>query len=170
MCSSLFDAAPNWRLIPGFDGRYWISDDGQIKGAEGRLRRQHRSARGYWRVHLSNGDGQRTYNVHRLVAAAFLGPCPPGMVVCHGPGGPGDNRLSNLRYASQRENCSIDKLRDGTHQRGERHGRVKLTTPLVLAIRGLAAGGYRQQDIAWALDITRSNVANIVHRRSWAWL
>lgn len=159
-----------WKQIPGFEGRYWASTDGQICGADGRLRSQHQNARGYCRVHLSADGRQRTYYVHRLVAAAFLGPCPDGMVVCHGPGGAGDNRLSNLRYASHSENCSTDKLRDGTHHRGERHGRVQLHAPLVLAIRALAAGGYRQQDIAWALSITRSNVANIVYRRSWAWL
>ncbi len=159
-----------WREIPGFQGRYWASADGLIRGADGRLRAQHQNARGYRRVHLSAGGRQRTHYVHRLVAAAFLGPCPDGQVVCHGTAGPGDNRISNLRYASQSENCSLDKLRDGTHHRGERHGRAQLQVALVLAIRALAAAGYRQQDIAWALSLTRANVANIVCRRSWAWL
>jgi hypothetical protein len=119
---------------------------------------------------MSQGGKQRTWNVHRLVAAAFLGPCPPRMVVCHGPGGPGDNRVANLRYASQSENCSTDKLRDGTHHRGERHGRSQLRAPVVLAVRALAAGPYSQSEIASALGLTRANVANVVNRRSWAWL
>lgn len=162
--------AVRWQPIPGFDGRYAISSSGQVRGADGRLRAQHQDRRGYWRVHLSASGRQRTHWVHRLVAAAFLGPCPAGLVVCHGPGGPGDNRLANLRYGSQRENCSIDKLRDGTAQRGSRHGRAQLSAPVVLAIRALAAKGYRQADIAWALGASRANVANIASRRSWAWL
>lgn len=163
-------AAVSWKPIPGYESHYWVSDDGQVRGVDGRLRRQNRSAAGYWRVHLSRDGMQKTHNVHRLVAAAFLGPCPPDMVVCHGSGGSGDNRLANLRYASQRENCSVDKLRDGTHHRGERQGSAKLTVPMVLAIRALAAAGFRQDDIAWALEISRANVANIVTRRRWAWL
>lgn len=163
--------ASEWRAIPGFEGRYWISDDGEVQGTDGRRRRQHQSKAGYWRVHLSRDGKQSTHNVHRLVAAAFLGPCPPGMVVCHGPGGPGDNRMANLRYASHSENCGVDKLRDGTHHRGERHGASQLSKPMVMAIRALAAAGrYSQADIAWAMGTSRANVANIVSRRSWAWL
>lgn len=157
-----------WQAIAGT--AYWASDQGQIRGPDGLLRAQHQDRRGYWRVHLSIERRQRTYYVHRLVAAVFLGPCGPGMVVCHGPGGSSDNCLLNLRYGSQSENCGIDKLRDGTHHRGERQGRSQLTTPMVLAIRALAAGLYRQSDIAWALGTSRANVANIVSRRSWAWL
>lgn len=162
--------AAAWQPIPGFEGRYEVSAAGQVRGIDGRLRAQHQDRRGYWRVHLSRAGRQRTYWVHRLVAAAFLGPCPAGLVVCHGPGGPSDNRLANLRYASQSENCSTDKLRDGTAQRGSRHGRAQLSPPVVLAIRALAAGPYRQRDIAWALGTSRANVANIASRRSWAWL
>lgn len=159
-----------WMPVPGFEGHYWVSNNGRVKGDDGQLRTQHRSSNGYWRVHLSRCGRQGTYYVHRLVAAAFLGPCPPGMVVCHGPAGQGCNALSNLRYASQSENCGVDKLRDGTHHRGECYGRSKLTTPTVWAIRALAANGYRQEDIAWALGISRANVANIVTRRRWGWL
>lgn len=160
----------HWRVIPGFAGRYWIHVSGQIQGADGKRRCQQRSANGYWRVHLSRSGRQGTYYVHRLVAAAFLGPCPPGMVVCHGPAGQGCNALSNLRYASHRENCGADKLRDGTHQRGERHGRSQLKTAQVLAIRALASQGYSKSDIAWALGVSRVNVAHIITRRRWAWL
>lgn len=163
-------AAGPWRPILGYEGRYWINPAAAICGSDGRLRRQHRSANGYWRVHLSGPAGQRTHTVHRLVAAAFLGPCPAGQVVCHGPLGRHCNHLSNLRYDSQAANCSHDKRRDGTEQRGERHGRAQLQRPTVRAIRALAAQGYRQDDIAWALAISRANVANIINRRSWAWL
>lgn len=156
-----------WQPIAGT--AYLASDQGQVRGADGLLRAQHQDRRGYWRVHLSIDRRQGTYYAHRLVAAAFLGPCPQGMVVCHGPLGSGCNRLANLRYASQSENCGIDKLRDGTHHRGERQGSAKLTTAVVLAIRAMA-GRYSQEEIAWALGTTRANVANIITRRRWAWL
>lgn len=163
-------AADGWRPIPGFEDHYRIDASGQVQGADGRVRRQHRSSNGYWRVHLSRAGRQGTYYIHRLVAAAFLGPCPPGLVVCHGPAGKQCNAISNLRYDTMRANNGPDKLRDGCHQRGERHGRSQLKTAQVLAIRALAAGSYRQGDIAWALGVSRANVAHIIARRRWSWL
>lgn len=53
---------------------------------------------GYLGVGLRK-DGKCVHKrIHQLVMLAFIGPCPDGLEVCHGPGGPGDNRLSNLRY------------------------------------------------------------------------
>ena len=158
-----------WRPIPGYEERYWASSTGLIRGTDGRLRSQQQCRRGYWRVHLSAAGRQRTLLAHRLVAASFLGPCPSDLVVCHGPAGAGCNAITNLRYGSQSENCGIDKLRDGTHHRGERQGSAKLTTEVVLAIRAMA-GSCSQEEIAKAVGTTRSNVANILTRRRWAWL
>lgn len=160
----------DWRPIPSSGGRYWASADGQIRGPSGRIRRQHRSSNGYWRITINAGGRPRSCFVHHLVAEAFLGPRPDGLVVCHGPAGKDCNAASNLRYASQSENCSVDKQRDGTAQRGSRHGRSTLTAAHVLAIRAMACGPYRQEDIAWAIGTSRANVANIASGRSWSWL
>lgn len=60
-----------------------------------------------------NGEG-KPFFVHRLVMAAFVGPCPDGMVVCHNNGNGLDNRLDNLRYDTQSENMN-DTKRHGTN-------------------------------------------------------
>lgn len=52
--------------------------------------------------------------VHRLVMAAFVGPCPDGIEVCHNNGNPADNRLSNLRYGTHSEN-QLDQVKHKTH-------------------------------------------------------
>jgi len=59
------------------------------------------------------GVAQRSFYVHHLVAAAFIGPRPEGSEVCHGPGGFLDNRAVNLRYDTHHENIR-DKIADGT--------------------------------------------------------
>jgi hypothetical protein len=73
--------------------------------------------------------GQTTITVHRLVAAAFLGPRPDGMMICHWNGDPADNRVENLRYATRVDNA-LDSLRHGTHFPGSLTMCVKGKHPL----------------------------------------
>lgn len=46
----------------------------------------------------------RSHYVHRLVAAAFHGPCPKGLVVDHIDGNRFNNHANNLRYLTANEN------------------------------------------------------------------
>ena len=114
-----------WLPIPGHEGSYEVSSDGRVRSLDrivgaphgftrsikGREMWQATHGKGYKFVHLS--PEKRTDYVHRLVALAFLGPLPEGMVVCHNDGDPTNNRADNLRYATQSEN-EKDKIRHGT--------------------------------------------------------
>jgi hypothetical protein len=52
----------------------------------------------------------RTYKVARLVAEAFLGPSPfDGAIVLHVDEDSTNNRPSNLRWGTRRENCNSPK-------------------------------------------------------------
>lgn len=53
----------------------------------------------------------KTYKVHRLVAEAFHGLCPKGLLVSHKNEDALDNRPENLEYATNRENQMMPKLR-----------------------------------------------------------
>lgn len=68
---------------------------------------------GYQVVMLKDLDRKATRKVHHLVLEAFVGPRPDGTECLHGPGGPADNRLGNLRWGTRSENAH-DKKRDGT--------------------------------------------------------
>jgi hypothetical protein len=51
--------------------------------------------------------GDRTYKIARLVAEAFHGPAPfPGAVVMHLDENAANNRASNLRWGTQKENLN----------------------------------------------------------------
>lgn len=66
-------------------------------------------------IHLRHNHATSvTTSVHRLVALAFIGPCPEGMEVLHINGEPDDNRLENLRYGTRAENVA-DTIRHGRH-------------------------------------------------------
>ncbi len=59
----------------------------------------------YLRFWASNGRWKGMLKVHWVVMLAFVGPCPKGLIVCHNDGDKTNNRLSNLRYDTQRSNA-----------------------------------------------------------------
>lgn len=65
-------------------------------------------------VKLCTDKKNTNARVHQLVALAFIGECPEGMMVCHNNGDHHDNRPENLRYDTMRGNMH-DAVRHGTH-------------------------------------------------------
>ncbi len=66
---------------------------------------------------------------------AFIGAPPTELhEVAHHDGDPSNNAVTNLRWATRAENHA-DKLRHGTHNRGERHPLSKVTDAQVAAMR-----------------------------------
>lgn len=113
--------AEHWRPIPGYEGRYDVSDQGRVRSWLGhgvtpppRILRTDPDRNGYQRVRLST-DGRKSIRmVHRLVLLAFVGPCPDGQEGRHRNGDNRDNRLANLGYSTHSVNI-LDKLAHGTH-------------------------------------------------------
>lgn len=115
-----------WRPVLGYEGRYEVSSLGRVwscKGvapgadreAAGKMLKPLYNTSGHAQVSLCrDGEGNRQ-QIHRLMLAAFVGPCPPGMEVRHLNGDPADNRLANLKYGTSAEN-KRDTLRHGRHR------------------------------------------------------
>ena len=105
-----------WRTVVGYEGHYEVSNMGRVRGLiRGRvLTPTIAGPYGYAFVSLHTPGTKRSARVHRLVAAAFLGPQPDDMEVCHGNGRAADNRLANLRYDTHSCNVS-DSVAHGTH-------------------------------------------------------
>lgn len=106
-----------WRPIPGYEGRYDVSDHGRVRswmkwrGRPGpRILTHCPDENGYPRVRM----GSRSPRVHILVALAFLGPRPNGQEVRHLDGHETNPRLSNLAYGTPSQN-NHDRVRHGTH-------------------------------------------------------
>ena len=71
-----------------------------------RIVKQHKSG-GYPAVTLSaSGRATKRVRVHLLVLEAFRGPRPYRCEALHGKDIPHDNRASNLRWGSRRENLA----------------------------------------------------------------
>lgn len=131
-----------WQPVVGYKGLYEVSDQGRVRSLPrfragrtygGKLLKPCVGTRGHLLIRLSRECSSATFAVHRLVAAAFLGPCPEGQVVRHGANGAHDNSAVNLSYGTQADNIN-DKRRDGTWQIADTAGRRILTSEEVITI------------------------------------
>jgi hypothetical protein len=88
----------------------------------------------------------------------------------HGPAGPFDNSLPNLRWGTAAENAWDRDIRDGNGERsprGENHGNAKLTAEDVRQIRLRHQEGEQQKNLAAEFGISRSAVCSIIKGRLW---
>lgn len=105
-------AMTEWRALPVEYGPYEVSDSGSIRNATTGIKLRHETVRtGHRRVTLYPTPGNpKRFFVHRLVARAFIG--DSRLDVLHWDDDPGNNRVENLRYGTDRENW-WDGVRNG---------------------------------------------------------
>lgn len=167
-----------WKIVPGTQERYEVSSLGRLRSwvtNGGRRRSEPKliapAGDRYLRAGLAIRAGWRPiFTVHSLVALAFIGPCPPGLQVCHNNGQSHDNRAENLRYGTPAEN-QADRQKHGTIPRGEDHKRAKLTRDQVREIRarhGSGDGSYAT--LALEYGVSKPLIARIIQRKVWTWL
>lgn len=112
----------NWKAVPGFEGRYEVSDLGNVRSVDhyvrlvahgietkrfspGRVLRPGTTKSGHVSVAIGRGNSRL---VHQLVLEAFVGPRPDGYETLHMNHIPSDNRLANLKYGTRSENLAMD--------------------------------------------------------------
>jgi HNH endonuclease/NUMOD4 motif-containing protein len=173
-----------WKLIPGYDNRYEASSEGHIRrnvNAHWRKRvwrdgllKVHVDKTGYVRARIMR-DERHSYNVgvHQLVAAAFLGLCPPGHEVNHIDRNKANNCPENLEYVTHAENLEHARQK-GAWARSTRHGEqaapAKLTERQVTEIRSLLADGLSHCRIADMFGVSQPTITNIKTGKTWAHL
>lgn len=185
-------SAEIWKDVVDEEGRYLVSNQGQVKslkfgghdGGGERIMAPISNGWGYTMVKLSD---RKLRLIHRLVAEAFLGPIPDGMVVNHKNGIRDDNRLENLEYISQREN--IIHARDvlgkrlglpshrgyGTpefvHPRQDKpnHGKVKFSWQTAQLIIKCVEIGYPKKKLARDLRCAPQTIRDIVNGKTLAY-
>ena len=120
-----------WKDIPGYEGKYQVSDQGRVKSLDrtivrstgvkhkikGRILKPSNPTTDYPTVSLGLNNPKK---VHQLVAEAFLDhkPCGHQLVVDHIDHDKTNNKLENLRLTSQRENTSRRKTKGSSKYTG----------------------------------------------------
>lgn len=161
-----------WLPVVGFEGLYEVSDLGRVRSLtrivetstgprvyQGRILAQvaSRGTHDYPQVSLSKDGVTMPRKVYKLVAEAFLGPCPAGQEVRHGPAGRGESALWNLCYGTRREN-NEDRGRDGGTS-----GVPRFTPAQADEIRARYPAESMRQ-LAEAHGVVHATIFRVIHR------
>lgn len=93
----------HWNNVPGYEGKYQISNTGKVRGRFGELKPQ-KSWDGYLYVKLCDGAIQKRIKIHRLVALAFI-PNPQNFPeINHKDEIKTNNCVDNLEWCNRRYN------------------------------------------------------------------
>ncbi len=169
-----FRMVETWRPIPGFEDTHLVSDQGRVRRGKSRgghpvniILKPYLEHGRYYRVALNRGKNSPKYfYVHRLVAAAFLGPCPKEQEVNHKNGDKKQNHLANLEYTTKSGN--MQHAHDiGLFPDGIQHHSSKITEDDVRYLRLLCTEGVAQKGLADRFGISISQVNDIIHRHYW---
>lgn len=93
-----------YKDITGFEGRYSISNEGEVYSYFlNRNMKLKVSKTGYLVVHLRKLDEEKHISVHRLVAEHFIENCDNKLTVNHKDGNKQNNCVSNLEWSTHAE-------------------------------------------------------------------
>ena len=126
--------------------------------------------RGYLVISLYR-DGKRVNGlIHKIICETFHGPRPSlSHEVAHGDGCRTNNSEGNLRWDTRAGNHA-DKLAHGTHNRGERHGKSRLTDEQAIAIIQQRHDGKSIKALAGEYRVHLGTVRKLLSGESWQWL
>lgn len=167
-----------WKAIPGYEGIYEVSDQGNVRRLAGRRiggawikahpMKLTKMKIGYLMVGLWNVV-QTKRTVHSLVAEVFLGPLQDGHTVNHLNGVKTDNRLENLEYCTRGDNIRHSYALGLSTNFGENNYLAKLTEDKVRTIRAKLeeSGGRGIRRLGREFGVSHSVIAKIRDRKSW---
>ncbi|WP_181264165.1 HNH endonuclease [Pseudomonas aeruginosa] len=154
---------------------YLVSSLGRIKSLrKGRILNNSPRVNGYISVSLTFDDGsKKRFYVHRLVAEAFCGGVPKGMVVNHLNFIRNDNRAANLEVVAPYQNILYSKAAGRYADAGrntpvgEKSPCSKLNEADVREIRERFSAGASKASLAIEYGVVQQQICNIVQRISW---
>lgn len=144
-----------WRSIRGYEGLYQVSNLGRVKSFPRKFTHKgdviilpHRSDKGYLYVTLSKNGRTKHFQVHRLVADAFINNPKNKSQVNHLDGNPSNNNVDNLEWATAQENIR------------HKYDVLKYTSPMRKAVRCVETGVI-YESISAAADMNGVSVGSL---------
>ena len=150
-----------WKDIPGFDGLYQVSNLGRVKSlpkkiwngkgyfiSKEKLLKPNTLAKGYFQVELKKNLNRCCFQVHRLVAMAFIqNPFPESYdQINHINGDKQDNRVENLEWSNNslnQKHAWATGLQRVSNKAGKPRRRVRLYNSSESIVFGCVADAVR---------------------------
>lgn len=170
-----------WKPVPGYEGRYLVSNHGRVRSL-GRWVRNGLSSRrwvapmvlsphlrsnGYLDIGLRIDNNSKFHFVHRLIAEVFI-PNPGNLPeVNHLDGNKTNNCAENLQWVTSAQNKRHAVDTGLLLVRGADSPSAKLTADDVRVIRKRVTNGETQTAVAIDYGIARANVYRIVNMETW---
>jgi DNA-binding XRE family transcriptional regulator len=166
-----------WRSVVGFEGQYEVSSLGRVRSLDrvltdkrgrrrrlkGKILKLQKRDEFYWSVTLGHEHGSE--RVHAMVARAWHGDCPVGLVTRHLDCDGYNNKPHNLTYGTPLENSFDNEflaIENDCFQRKD--GRLKPSE--VAEIKSLL-GAVSQRELARMYGVSRGCITGIHRGVNW---
>ena len=156
-----------WKDIVGYEGLYQISNLGRVKslnynrtGKENILSPGLNNS-GYYHVALCKNGKSKFSLIHRLVALSFIPNLDNKECVDHINGNRLDNRVENLRWCTNKENCNFPLAKKNKSQSLINHPNKSKAILQIDKVTGEVINEFPSiMEVERQLGIGRSNTSN----------
>lgn len=160
-----------WKYIVGTNRKYKVSTLGRVKSLQGKNEKLMLpyTSKGYVRIKLVVNGRRRAFQMHQLVATAFI-PNPQNKPeVNHIDGDKNNNTKKNLEWNTRSENM-LHVYKTGLNSSvGENHHNSKLTQKNVDEIRTkYVPRKCTMKELGEMYGVRYGTISSIINNRTWA--
>lgn len=160
--------------IPGFEGKYAITEDGRVWShwRRGGWRKIQTHRLGYKNVMFCLDGKVKNFYVHRLVATAFIPNPENKLEINHKDGNKENNHISNLEWSDRSSNVK-HAFKKGLlkPRRGKFNKKTKLLESEVIQIKKIGKLNLMTNtEIAKKFNVHRTTIRDILSGKNWHYL
>ena len=117
-----------WKDIEGYEAEYQISNHGRVKSLKNgkeQIIKGFANSKGYHIIDLYKNKEKKHFQVHRLVAKAFITNPNNYPIINHKDENPNNNHVSNLEWCDHRYNMNYGTAKERQKETFKKNGKMK---------------------------------------------